>query len=79
MSPQASTTLYDIPSGSKVRIRHLRAQPEVNHRLRELGFCENAVIRCVTRGFGNVVCEISNTRVGLNRHVAKGIVVTSFE
>ncbi len=79
MTPQGSMTLYDTLPGRRVRIRSLRARPEVSHRLRELGFCEDAVIRCVTRGYGNIVCEISNTRVGLNRHVARGIVVTSFE
>lgn len=79
MTPSASITLYDALPGSRVRIRRLHAQPEVSHRLRELGFCEDVVIRCIAHGYGNVVCEISNTRVGLNRHVAKGIVVTAFE
>jgi Fe2+ transport system protein FeoA len=69
-------TLSDVPSGSRVRIRHLAARPDVSIRLRELGFCENALVRCVRRGYGNIICEVYDTRVGLDSTLASGIFVT---
>lgn len=69
--------LSDVPVGQRVRIAQLRSQPETCSRLREMGFCENAVIRCINKGNGNIICEVCNTRVGLNRIIAQAIVVTS--
>jgi ferrous iron transport protein A len=71
--------LSDVPVGTRVRIRHLTSPPVVSQRLREMGFCENAVVRCVTKGYGNIICEVYDTRVGLNHGLAGEIVVTSFE
>lgn len=71
--------LSDVPVGTRVRIRHLKSHPDVSHRLREMGFCENTIIRCVNKGYGNIICEVFDTRVGLNRGLAGDIVVTRFE
>jgi Fe2+ transport system protein FeoA len=71
--------LSDAPVGARVRIRHLKSQPDVSHRLREMGFCENTIVRCITKGYGNIICEVFDTRVGLNRGLAGEIVVTRFE
>lgn len=79
MIAQPHVPLTDVPLGRRVRIRQLNSQPEVCSRLRELGFCENAVIRCINKGNGNIICEVCNTRVGLNQLVASCIVVSSFE
>jgi Fe2+ transport system protein FeoA len=72
-------TLSDVPVGTRVRIRHLSSRPEVSRRLRELGFCENVVVRCITRGYGNIICEIHDARVGLNSRLAGGILVSHLE
>lgn len=75
MNPHLS--LLDAPLGHHVRIAHLRSAPEICARLRELGFCENAVVRCVTRGHHAIVCEVCNSRLGLNREIAESILVHS--
>ncbi len=71
--------LIEVPIGHRARVRHLRMRPEIGSRLRELGFCENAVVRCVTKGKGAIICEICNTRIGLNSHLAGRIFVSTFE
>ncbi len=73
------STLSEIPAGRFVRIHHLGSEANVNYRLREMGFCENAIVRLVVNGEGNLICEVSNTRVGLNQSVADDIIVSPFE
>ena len=73
-------TLAETPAGSAVRIRSLRhPRLEIAARLRELGLCENAVVRCLIRGNGNMICEVRNTRIGLDNRLASSILVTSTE
>ena len=75
---QIPLPLTEIPIGRRVQIRQLTSQPELCSRLRELGFCENAIIRCVNKASGSVICEVCNTRIGLNQLVASSIYVSSF-
>jgi Fe2+ transport system protein FeoA len=72
---QATTilTLSEVPIGTRVRIRQLSARSDVSRRLRELGFCEHAVVSCVHRGHGNLICAIHDTRIGIDRKLAKTI------
>ncbi|HTY58129.1 MAG TPA: FeoA family protein [Bacteroidota bacterium] len=79
MGTDVHMTLIDAPIGSRVRIRHLTSRPEISARLRELGFCENAIVRCVTKGYGNIICEVYNTRVGLDSGLARRIHVSVSE
>lgn len=72
-------TLAHIKSGKTVRIQQLNSQPETCQRLRELGFCENATVRCVTNGSMQLICEVCNTRVGLNHSIASSIIVSPIE
>ncbi len=72
-------TLTEIPAGRFVRIHRLQSQPDVSFRLREMGFCENAIVRLVVNGEGNLICEICNTRIGLNHALADNIIVSPFE
>ncbi|MDE3056554.1 MAG: ferrous iron transport protein A [Bacteroidota bacterium] len=72
-------SLSEIPAGKKARIHRLLSKPDVSHRLRELGFLENAVVRCVVNGEGNLIFEVCNTRIGLNHSVAQTIKVSRFE
>ena len=71
--------LLDAPIGKKLSVRHLSSYPDVCIRLRELGFCENAMIRCLSRNSVCLICEVCNTRIGLNMAVASKIFVSRFE
>ena len=79
MTPYDPMTLNDVPIGASVRIRRLGGRPEMSVRLRELGFCENALIRCISRGYGSIICEVSHTRVGLDSTLARRIHVSETE
>ena len=77
---QPHTTLANAPLGRAVRITRLHhPRKEIATRLRELGMCENALIRCVLRGNGNMICEVQNMRIGLDNRLAGSIMVTAPE
>lgn len=77
MAHAAHIPLIDAPVGALVRIRRLNSHPELCSRLRELGLSENTVIRTITKGSGNIICEVYNTRLGLNEMLARAIVVSA--
>ncbi len=79
MTDSATVPLSEAPIGKKVRIRRLSTGPELSRRLRELGLCEHALISCVLKGHGNVICAVQNTRIGIDRHLASKIVVSTSE
>ena len=79
MTPHHSIRLADAPLGKHVRISRLRSRPDVSIRLREMGFCEDAVVRCVMKSHGNIICEILNTRIAMNSRLAGDILVSPFE
>lgn len=79
MNTRTISTLMDVPAGGKVRVHQLQSQPEVCQRLRELGFCEDAVVHCVLNTDEAMICEVCNTRIGLNHSIAKNILVAPFE
>jgi ferrous iron transport protein A len=66
--------LNQVRAGSAVRIRQLAAPPEVNHRLRELGFCEDQQVRLLSRE-NNVICQVCNVRLGISARLAEAILV----
>lgn len=68
-------TLAQTPAGTTVTISHLDSHPDTCNRLREVGFCENATIRLVSTGSSQLICEVCNTRIGLNHTTANAIVV----
>lgn len=74
----SATTLTEAPVGKYFRIYDLQSTPEICHRLRELGFYENAIIRCMSNSESHLICEVCNTRFGLNEHIAKGIFIVPF-
>ena len=80
MQPQHDTfPLSEAPLGRKMKIRHLRMTPETGVRLRELGISENVFIRCLHRGYGNVICQVLNTRIAVNVGLARWILVSPAE
>jgi ferrous iron transport protein A len=72
-------SLSDAPVGKRLFVRQLSSSPDVCVRLRELGFCEHAVVRCVSRNDICLICEVCNTRIGLNTSLADDIFVSQFE
>ena len=72
--PPALCPLNQLKAGTSARIKQLVASPEVSHRLRELGLCEEQEIRLVSRQI-NVICLVCNARLGLSPQVAQSILV----
>jgi Fe2+ transport system protein FeoA len=73
-------TLVDAPVGLRLRIRQVQhTHPGISTRLREMGFYEDAIVRCLMKGHGNMICEIQNSRVGLDNNLARTIVVSAHE
>ena len=66
--------LSRVRAGTAVRIKELSAPPEVNQRLREIGFCEKQVIRLLIRQ-SNLICLVCNARLALNSQLAQMIIV----
>jgi len=57
-----------------VRIKQLCAAPEVQNRLRELGFCEEHIIRLLTSQ-ANFICQVCDARLAISEQLAKLILV----
>ena len=79
MSETNAVALSEAPIGTRLRIRRLSTSPEVSRRLRELGLTEHAVVSCVLKGHGNIICAVENMRIGIDRKLASKIVVAATE
>jgi len=79
MSPRRSMALSDVPVGKQVRITQVSSHPEISHRLRELGLCEDAMIRCMAKSHGNLVCQVFESRIGITLLIAAGITVAAVD
>ena len=66
--------LNRVGAGIAVRVKKLCATPEIADRLREIGFCEDRIIRLLT-SHTNIICQVCNTRLALSEQLAKGILV----
>jgi len=66
--------LSRVRSGVAVRIKQLCATPELQDRLREIGFSEERIIRLLTSG-GNFICQVCNARLAISSHLARLILV----
>lgn len=64
--------LSRLPAGKEARVLRLDGQGEVCQRLREIGFCESAVVSRIA-GEHTLVCQVCGTRVALNRLLAEQI------
>jgi Fe2+ transport system protein FeoA len=58
----------------RVRIRQHLGSPETAQRLREIGFCEDQVIKLLSCQ-ANVICQVCNARLGVARQLAETILV----
>lgn len=72
--PIKTTTipLSRLPAGTEARVARLDGKAETCQRLREIGFCESAVI-CRVGSSHMMVCQVCGTRVALNRVLAEAI------
>ncbi|HTG43376.1 MAG TPA: FeoA family protein [Verrucomicrobiae bacterium] len=66
--------LSQVRVGTSVRIKQLSAPPEVKHRLREMGFCEEQKIRLLAQQT-NIICQVCNVRLGISAQLAEKILV----
>jgi len=66
--------LNHLPIGASGRICELAGDAGVCSRLRELGFCESAVIEKVA-GQGTLLCQVCNARIALSERAAEHIIV----
>jgi ferrous iron transport protein A len=66
--------LTELPVGATGRVCELAGQTEVCQRLREMGFCESAIIEKVS-GQHTLLCQLCGTRIALSDRAAQHIVV----
>jgi Fe2+ transport system protein FeoA len=66
--------LSRVRAGVAVRIKQLCAAPELQNRLRELGFCEDQIIRLLT-SHTNFICQVCNARLAISEQLAQLILV----
>lgn len=66
--------LNRVKAGVAVRIKQLCAAPEVQNRLRELGFCEDHIIKLLTSQT-NFICQVCDARLAISEQLAKIIMV----
>ena len=63
-----------VKAGVAVRIKQLCAAPEVQERLREIGLCEDQIIKLVT-SHTNFICQVCNARLAISEKLARLILV----
>lgn len=70
--PSAMIPLSRLPAGVEARVLRLEGQAEVCQRLREIGFCESAII-CRIGSKHTLVCQVCGTRVALHQGLGEQI------
>ena len=66
--------LNEVRPGTVCRVRQVLASPEMSRRIREMGFCEDQQIRCLSQQC-MMICQVCNARLGLSEELAKAILV----
>ena len=66
--------LNKVRAGTSVRIKQLSAPSDTTHRLREMGFCEDQIIKLLSQQT-NVICQVCNVRLGISAELAEAILV----
>jgi ferrous iron transport protein A len=67
-------SLTELPVGAAGKVCALEGGAELCLRLREMGFCESAIIERIS-GQHTVICQLCGTRVALSGRAARHIVV----
>lgn len=66
--------LSQAADGRRVRIKCLNGDESSCQRLREMGFCEAAIVEKVS-GSGALLCKVCDSKVVLSRELARNIIV----
>ena len=72
--PASACPLNRVRAGIPLRIKQLCASSEVAVRLREIGFCEEQMIKLLTAGT-NIICLVCNARLAISPQLAQAILV----
>jgi len=67
-------SLAELPDGESGRVTGVNGQADLSQRLREMGFCESAVIQKIS-GKRMLICELCGVRLALSDRAAQGIEV----
>ncbi len=70
--------LSRVKAGVAVRIKRLCASPEMQIRLREVGFCEEQIIQLLTNQT-NCICKVCNARLAISQGLAALILVQQLQ
>lgn len=66
--------LTNLPIGATGRVCELQGEPGFCARLREMGFCESAVIERIS-GQSTLLCQLCGIRIALSGRAASYVVV----
>jgi len=66
--------LNSVRAGTCVRIKQLPESAELTTRLREIGFCEEQLVKLVSAK-NNVICQVCNSRMAISSQLAAVILV----
>jgi len=72
--PAQRVRLTELPVGEAGRVCGLEGKTDICQRLREMGFCESAVIEKVS-GASTLLCQVCGTRIALSDRAAQHIMV----
>jgi Fe2+ transport system protein FeoA len=73
-APPEVCPLSSVRPGTTVIVRQLTGSPDINQRLREMGFGEDQRIKVITLQ-DNLLCQVCNSRLGLSGRLAASILV----
>ena len=74
INPQPIVRLTELPVGTAGRVQGLEGKTDICQRLREMGFCESAVVEKVS-GAHTLVCQVCGSRIALSDRAAQHILV----
>jgi Fe2+ transport system protein FeoA len=66
--------LNRVRAGTTVVVKRLTASPDMNRRLREMGFGEERRVKVISLA-NNLLCQVCNARLGLSERLAENILV----
>lgn len=67
--------LNDARPGEENVIRRISGSPAVRRRLEDLGFTAGAPVTVVSRIGGNLIVNVKDSRIAINREMASRILV----
>ncbi len=71
---QKRLALTELPAGMPGRVAELNGKADLCQRLREMGFCESAIIQKIA-GKHMLICQLCGSRVALSNRAAQNILV----